>query len=426
MILTYRVLTTLFYPLFLIIIFFRKILNKEDKYRYKEKIFSSNFNVKRQKKSKLIWFHAASLGELKSIFPIINELNNNKNLEFLITTITLSSSYLAKEKFKNQENVYHRFLPLDVFFLMEKFLNQWRPFAIFLVDSEIWPNLILQAKKKNILLGIVNARITSKTFHRWAKIPRISKKIFSSFNLCLASNIETRDFLEKLGATNIHFKGNIKLINQIDKQKIKNQNFEILKKKRFWLAASIHKGEDAYCLKTHINLKKKYQDLITIIAPRHIHRVQSIKKLSYKYNLTTQVLNKDDLIEKDKEIVLINSFGVLNNYFKYAKSVFIGKSTLKKFKNIGGQNPIDAALLGCKIYHGPYVYNFKEIYNILEKNNISKEINNFDELTNNLIDDLKSLNKDKEETSSLIKNFGQKTLTDTMEKINYFLFNATE
>ena len=201
---------------------------------------------------------------------------------------------------------------------------------------------------------------------------------------------------------------------------------KFLKKKRFWLAASIHKGEDAYCLKTHINLKKKYQDLITIIAPRHIHRVQSIKKLSYKYNLTTQVLNKDDLIEKDKEIVLINSFGVLNNYFKYAKSVFIGKSTLKKFKNIGGQNPIDAALLGCKIYHGPYVYNFKEIYNILEKNNISKEINNFDELTNNLIDDLKSLNKDKEETSSLIKNFGQKTLTDTMEKINYFLFNATE
>ena len=114
-------------------------------------------------------------------------------------------------------------------------------------------------------------------------------------------------------------------------------------------------------------MKKKYQDLITIIAPRHIHRVKSIKKLSYKYKLTTQVLNKDDLIEKDKEIILINSFGVLNNYFKYAKSVFIGKSTLKKFKNIGGQNPIDAALVGCKIYHGPYVYNFKEIYNILEK-----------------------------------------------------------
>ncbi len=424
MILAYRVLTTLLYPLFLIIIFLRKILNKEDNYRYKEKIFPSHFNIKRQKNSKLIWFHAASLGELKSIFPIVNELDTKKNLEFLITTITLSSGNLAKEEFKNRENIHHRFLPLDVFFLIEKFLNKWRPYAIFLVDSEIWPNLILQAKNKNILLGLVNARITSKTFHKWTKIPKISKKIFSSFNLCLTSNIETKDFLEKLGATNIHFKGNIKLINQIDKQKIKNPNCEILKKKRFWLAASIHEGEDAYCLKTHINLKKKYQDLITIIAPRHIHRVQSIKKLSCKYNLNTQVLNKDDLIEKDKEIILINSFGVLNNYFKYAKSVFIGKSTLKKFENIGGQNPIDAALLGCRIYHGPYVYNFKEIYSILEKNHISKEISNFNELTDNLINDLKSLDKDREKTTSLINNFGQKTLTDTMKKINYFLFNA--
>ena len=424
MILAYRVLTTLLYPLFLIIIFLRKILNKEDNYRYKEKIFPSHFNIKRQKNSKLIWFHAASLGELKSIFPIVNELDTKKNLEFLITTITLSSSNLAKEEFKNRENIHHRFLPLDVFFLIEKFLNKWRPYAIFLVDSEIWPNLILQAKNKNILLGLVNARITSKTFHKWKKIPKISKKIFSSFNLCLTSNIETKDFLEKLGASNIHFKGNIKLINQIDKQKIKNPNYEILKKKRFWLAASIHEGEDAYCLKTHINLKKKYQDLITIIAPRHIHRVQSIKKLSCKYNLNTQVLNKDDLIEKDKEIILINSFGVLNNYFKYAKSVFIGKSTLKKFENIGGQNPIDAALLGCRIYHGPYVYNFREIYSILEKNHISKEISNFNELTDNLNSDLKSLDKDREKTTSLINNFGQKTLADTMKKINYFLFNA--
>ena len=116
MILAYRVLTTLLYPLFLIIIFLRKILNKEDNYRYKEKIFPSHFNIKRQKNSKLIWFHAASLGELKSIFPIVNELDAKKNLEFLITTITLSSGNLAKEEFKNRENIHHRFLPLDVFF----------------------------------------------------------------------------------------------------------------------------------------------------------------------------------------------------------------------------------------------------------------------------------------------------------------------
>ena len=86
--------------------------------------------------------------------------------------------------------------------------------------------------------------------------------------------------------------------------------------------------------------------------------------------------------------MIINSFGVLQDYFKYAKSVFIGKSILKKLKNEGGQNPIDAAKLKCRIYHGPYVYNFEEIYKILRENNISQEIKTYDELSNYLIKDL--------------------------------------
>tara|TARA_B100000963_G_C22626403_1_gene672592 strand:+ start:1973 stop:3178 length:1206 start_codon:yes stop_codon:yes gene_type:complete len=400
-------------------------LNKEDKYRYKEKILPSHFNVKRKKNTKLIWFHAASLGELKSIIPIIKELdNNNKNLEFLITTVTLSSSNLANSEFKNFQNIYHRFLPIDVLFLIKKFLNEWSPHAIFFVDSEIWPNLLFQAKKKNILISLINARITSRTFNRWKKIPRTSKKIFSLFNLCLTSNTETKDFLEKLGATNIHYKGNIKLINQIDEEKIKDPNHEILSKKRFWFAASIHENEDIYCLKTHINLKKKYQDILTIIAPRHVDRVNKIKDLSKKYNLNAQILDKGDLIIEGKEILIINSFGVLNNYYKYAKSVFIGKSTLKKFDKNGGQNPIEAASLGCKIYHGPYVYNFKEIYKFLERNLISKKIENYDELSNNLTNDLKIFKKEKNKVSNLMNYYSQKTLTNTMEKVNYFLFNA--
>jgi len=423
MILTYRILTTLFYPLFCVIIFLRKIFNKEDKHRYKEKIFSSHFKIDRKQNTKLIWFHAASLGELKSIIPIIKELDNNNNLEFLITTITLSSSDLAKEEFKEFKNIYHRFLPVDVLFLIDKFLSGWKPHAIFLVDSEIWPNLILQAKNKNIFIGLINARITSKTFNKWNKIPKTAKKIFGLFNLSLTSNTETKNYLKNLGATNIYFKGNLKFVSQINEGKTKNLNHDILSRKRFWFAASIHAGEDIFCLEAHINLKKKYQDLITIIAPRHIQRARYIRDLSRKYNLNTQILNKDDLILDNKEIIIINSFGVLNNYFKYAKSVFIGKSSLKKFENIGGQNPIEAALLGCKIYHGPYVDNFKEIYKFLENNHISKKINSADDLCKNLINDLQNLKKESK-VSNLINNYGQKTLADTIEKINYFLFNA--
>ena len=173
-----------------------------------------------------------------------------------------------------------------------------------------------------------------------------------------------------MNAKNIYFNGNIKLINNINKNDIKNFNEKILLQNRFWLAASTHEGEEILCLKTHVKLKEKYKNIKTIIAPRHIDRVQSIKNLCKTFNLNAQILNKDEIFLEDKEIFIINSFGVLQNYFKYAKSVFIGKSTISKLENDGGQNPIDAAKLGCKIYHGPYVYNFKEIYDILEKNNI--------------------------------------------------------
>ena len=424
MILLYRVLTTFLYPILILAIFFRKIRKKEDTLRYKEKIFPSCFNVVRNNNSKLIWFHAASIGEFKSILPIIEEINNkHKNVEFLITTVTLSSSNLAKEELKKFSNVQHRFFPLDVEFLMNKFLSLWKPNIIFLVDSEIWPNLIFKANKNKIPLSLINARITSKTFNRWKIFPRTAKKVFSSFNLCLTSNLETKNYLLKFNKENIYFNGNIKLINKIVAGDIKDLNEKFLLKNRFWLAASTHKGEEVFCFQTHIKLKKKYKDIITIIAPRHIERVKSIKRSCDDFNLNVQILNKNEPILDNKEIIIINSFGILSNYFKYAKSVFIGKSTIKSLENVGGQNPIDAAKLGCKIYHGPYVYNFKEVYEILEKNYISKKIENAEELSDNLIKDLEDHRKENKKISVLINNLGQKTLADTMNKINNFLLN---
>ena len=123
MILAYRILTTFIYPLLVIFVYCRKILKKEDPIRYKEKILVTHFNVNRKKDTKLIWFHAASIGEFKSIMPIIEKLNINKDkLEFLITTTTLSASNLAKIEIKNINNVRHRFIPFDVEFLISKFL----------------------------------------------------------------------------------------------------------------------------------------------------------------------------------------------------------------------------------------------------------------------------------------------------------------
>jgi len=426
MILIYRVITTLIYPILIIFIYIRKIINKEDPKRYKEKIFISHFRPINKNKSKLIWFHAASIGELKSIIPIISQINKNKKLRFLITTTTLSSGNLAKLELKKLRNIEHRYLPLDVSFLIDSFLFLWKPDKIFLVDSEIWPNLLLKVKKYNIPIALINARLTQRSRKKWLLFPNTAKKIFRIFSLFICSNIETRDYLKKLSLKNIFFKGNIKLIGQIKKEKITNKNKKFLMNKRFWFAASIHREEDIFCLKTHLKLKETYKDVVTILAPRHVERTSEIVALSKKYNLSTQVLEKNKKISEDKDIIIINHFGVLNIFFKYAKSVYIGKSMIENLKNEGGQNPIDAAKLECKIYHGPYVYNFEDIYKILDKNGISLMINNYNELSKNLISDLKNPNKQNKKNSSLMNKLGKKTFSDTMILINNFLNNKYE
>ena len=194
-----------------------------------------------------------------------------------------------------------------------------------------------------------------------------------------------------------------------------------MKNSKFWLAASTHNGEESFCLKTHILLKKKISNVITVIAPRHIDRVKEIKKLCGKLNLDTQILNKADNILPDKEIILINSFNSLLEFYKYSKSVFIGKSLLKRFKNEGGQNPIEAAKLGCKIYHGPFVYNFEEIYEILKNNSISQEIINPENFSKDLFNDFNNFEKNFEKSSNLLNDLGSQTLEITIKNINRFL-----
>ena len=422
MILAYRVISNILYPFLIFFIYLRLFLNKEHPVRFKEKLFVSHFNINKKPEKKLIWFHAASVGEYKSIAPIIEKINsNNKNYEFLITTTTLSSGNLAEQELKEFDNIQHRFFPLDIAFLINKFLLLWKPHKIFLVDSEIWPNLIINAKKHNIQIAIINARISNKTFDRWFLFPSVAHKIFGLFDLCLCSNKKTKNNLEKLKAKNINYEGNIKLINQIKIEEIENENSDLLLKSRFWVAASIHREEDLFCLKTHLELKKNYNDIKTILAPRHLDRVKKIKSLFESFGIKTQILNSNERILNDTEVIIINSFGVLQNYYKFSKSVFIGKSIIKRLQEDSGQNPIDAAKLNCKIYHGPYVSNFDEIYEILDLNAISKEVNNFVELSENLKVDLKEFKKEEKSGFNSIKILEQDILANTMGHINNFL-----
>ncbi len=418
MLLIYRYLINFFYPIIIIIIFFRKYLNKEDKIRFKEKLFSSAYNINKDHNKKLIWIHAASLGELKSTIPLIKRLNKKNQFDFLITTTTLSASNLFSEELLSEKNITHRFFPIDKHSLVKEFLKKWSPNLIIFVESEVWPNFILEIKKKNIPLVLLNARITKKTFLRWNLMPKLAKKIFQSFDLCLPSSKESKKYLEKLKVKNIKYLGNIKLAAENNIVALNNENKEILKINKFWCALSTHKEEEIFCLKTHLNIKKVYKDIITIIIPRHIDRAKKIKSSCERVNLNCQILSKGELIKKGKEIIIINSYGVTSAYLNLCKSVFIGKSMIKRLKLVGGQNPIEAAKLKCKIYHGPYVYNFEEIYELFNKYKISEKVYDEEELSKKITMDLSQSNEINSKEMSTINSLGKKILEDISNELD--------
>jgi len=416
----YRYLTFILTPFFILLTYCRLILKKEDKLRFKEKIFASSFNPINSDQKKLIWFHAASIGEVLSIMPLIKEINNsNKNINFLITSVTLSSANLLEKKLNQYNNVTHRFFPFDTKNLSEKFLHKWKPDLVCFVDSEIWPNFLFTIKKKKIPLVLINGRITKKTFNRWKILPSFAKKVFNNFDLCMPCSEESKINLEMLHVKKISFIGNLKFTVQMKEDNyLQKSNITTLDTFMVWCAASTHNDEEIIAIKTHLEIKKKFENILTIIIPRHISRVPYIKNLTNKFNLNSQILNDNDLINSNKEILIINSFGVLFKYFNYCKNVFIGKSLIKKLKFVGGQNPIEAAKLNCKIYHGPYVYNFQEVYDFLKSNNMAEQINNEYELSEKIIKNLKNPEKIDCQNKNLLNSYGDQILKHTIIELN--------
>ena len=422
MLLIYRSFLNALFPFIILIIYIRTYFNKEDKVRFKEKIFSTSFNIKRNYKKKLIWFHAASIGEINSIIPLIKKLNEKKNYEFLITTVTLSSSKLIK-KLINKENIMHRFFPINKPNLIHNFLKHWCPNLIVFVDSEIWPNFLLEIKKREIPLVLLNGRITKKTFSKWKLISTFASRIFQTFKLCLTSNNESKKYLEDFKAQNVKYLGNLKLASEKRKTNLNELNKKILTGSKFWCAVSTHKTEETFCLKTHLIIKKNHNKIITIIIPRHIDRVKSVKLECDKLNLKSQILNEGEIIDEKNEIIIINSYGVISDYLSICKSVFIGKSIIKKLESVGGQNPIEAAKFGCRIYHGPFVYNFNELYALLNRYNISEKINDEFELSNKLNRDLSEINTINNLTIEKINKLGNEILINTYNEIEKIIKN---
>jgi 3-deoxy-D-manno-octulosonic-acid transferase len=403
----YQIILSLLVLISPILIIFRIYKGKEDKIRFREKF---SIPSKKRSKGKLIWFHGASVGEILSIIPLIENYEKDKLInQILITSSTLSSSKVLK-KFKFKKTV-HQFYPIDHFFFTNRFLEYWKPNLAIFIDSEIWPNMFKKLEEQKISLILLNARITKKTFLRWFSLKNVSQKVFNKISIAYPQNLETKYFLKKLKVKKIKTIGNLKFAEQ-DNEIMNKLNFRF-KSKKIWVASSTHSDEEIFCGKTHIELKKKIKNLLTILIPRHIHRVQEIKSEleNLRLNVTNHSSNTKNL--KNVDIYIVDTFGETKKFHKVGTSVFIGGSII----NRGGQNPLEAARYGARILHGPNVDNFKDVYKSLSNLKISKKITTPRELASSIIF------KRNKKLGDKIKKIGVKILKETINDLDKLIKN---
>ena len=380
MFLIYQLLLTLIILFSPIIILIRIFKGKEDILRFKEKFC---FFSKKRHSGKLLWIHGSSVGELMSVLPVLNKYDKENSFnQILVTSSTLSSSkILQKYKFRK---VVHQFFPIDLIFFSNFFLNYWRPNSAIFLESEIWPSIYRSLKKKKIPLILLNARITEKTFERWVKLKKFSQKVFNQISFAYPQNKETTRFLKRLGVKRVDYIGNLKFFEdkKIVSKKFDNEIKNKFKKFKTCIAASTHENEELLAAQTHILLKKKNKNLITIIIPRHIHRVDEINNELKKLNLKTTYHSAKQKNLKNIDIYIVDTFGESRRFYKIATTVYLGKSLTK---NKGGQNPIEPARYGAKILHGPNINNFKEVYALLKSMRVSREIRDPKQFANEVI-----------------------------------------
>ena len=401
----YQLLLTLIILFSPIIILFRIFKGKEDILRFKEKFC---FFSKKRSNGKLVWFHGSSVGELMSVLPILIKYDKENSFDqILVTSSTLSSSKILQKY--NLKKVIHQFFPIDHIFFSNRFLNYWKPSSAIFLESEIWPCIYRSLKKRNIPLILLNARISKKTFKKWMKLKTFSTRIFKLISFAYPQNKETKKYLKKLGVEAVNYIGNLKFYEDrqiFDKKsddKIKNQ----FKKHKICIAASTHANEEIFAAQTHVLLKKKNKNLITIIIPRHVHRVGEINNELKKLNLKTIYHSAKAKNLKNIDIYIVDTFGESRKFYKIANTVFLGGSLINK----GGQNPIEPARYGAKILHGPNIDNFKEVYAFLKVLKVSKEIKSPIQFANEVIFRKKMQNVKK------IEKLGDVIFKNTLNKL---------
>lgn len=357
----YTLLTVLTAPLIHLYLLKRKKAGKEDPRRFRERL---GYASQARPEGKLLWIHAASVGESLSVLPLLERLVVQfPTITILLTTGTVTSAALMKARLP--AGAIHQFIPVDSFFAVKRFLRHWQPTLALWVESELWPNLLKQTAKTCPLV-LVNARISDRSFATWRKHPVISQTLLKYFALCLPQSKQDAERLEVLGAPNVSFIGNLKYDAPplpCNKQELEALR-TVLGDRPVWLAASTHPGEEEIIAEAHHALKHHYPNLLTTIVPRHARRGAELSLLLTGLDCNVALRSSNQLITPETDIYLADTMGELGIFYRLCPVVLMGGTLVPH----GGQNPLEAARLRCALIAGPSMENFRDIIQELVDN----------------------------------------------------------
>lgn len=327
---------------------------------------------------KVIWLHAVSVGEVMAARPLVEKLRAMPGgYQLVISTVTPTGQAMARKVFSGLPVFY---FPFDYSWTVKKVLHVLRPELILLMETEIWPNLVLEAARRGIQTGVVNGRLSVRSFANYSRIAFLIKPVFEKISFYLVQFSADKERFQKLAGNNalVHVTGNMKFdilpaaLNSWThgQQLIWQQNY------RIWVAASTHPGEEVLALETYACLKKEIKNLRLIIVPRHVHRSAAIASAARGMGIKCAQDSAGAPAAELPEVLIVDRFGELLNWYSIAHAIFLGGS----FAKVGGHNPIEAAVFQKPVITGPHLFNFTAVFEKFFAANAAVQARTADEL----------------------------------------------
>jgi 3-deoxy-D-manno-octulosonic-acid transferase len=304
----------------------------------------------------LVWLHGASVGESLSLLPVVQGLLARRpGLAVLVTSGTVASAQIMAQRLP--AGALHQYAPLDAPSAARRFMDHWRPDLAVFVESELWPNLLAQARRSGARLALISARLSEASLRGWRRFPGAARAVLGGFDLVMSQDEACASRLAALGARD-DGRLNLKLAGEaLPVDASEQQNLQAaLADRPLLLAASTHPGEDELVLEAFAQLQT---DALLVIAPRHPVRGADVRALSVARGLNTALRSAGEAVTPKVQVLVADTLGELGLWFALARTALVAGSLVPK---IGGHNPLEPARQSCPVLTGPHIDNWTSVY----------------------------------------------------------------